>query len=120
MGHRSQQGFAIRRERTSRLQRLTPVGELDVATAPTLQGAFDTACREAGAQATVVVDLTELDFMDSSGIAALVWMTRRLPDRLRIVNGSPAVQRVLDLTGMRPALPLIGRDDDPLAPLPGH
>ena len=40
-------------------------------------------------------------------------------DRLRIVNGSPAVVRVIDLAGMRDALP-INSATDPRAPLPGQ
>jgi hypothetical protein len=38
-------------------------------------------------------------------------------DRLRVVNGSRAVQRLLDVSGMRDLLPVIASDRDPLAPL---
>jgi hypothetical protein len=38
-------------------------------------------------------------------------------DRLRIVNGSPAVVRIFDVAGVRPHLPIITSADDPLAPL---
>ncbi|HEY1777454.1 MAG TPA: STAS domain-containing protein [Solirubrobacteraceae bacterium] len=105
-------------ERGAGLYRLTLLGELDIATTETLQEAFDAACAEAEPDTIVVVDLTELEFMDSSGIAALISISRRLPERLRIVNGSVQVQRILDLTGVRPALPIINKNDDPRAPLP--
>lgn len=41
-------------------------------------------------------------------------------NRLRVVNGSPAVVRLLDLTGVRDLLPIISSNDDPLAPLDGR
>lgn len=68
----------------------------------------------------IVVDLTEPSFMDSTGIRLLVRMNAACEhaDRLRIVNGTPAVVRVLDITGMRPGLPIISSSDDPFAPLP--
>ena len=66
-----------------------------------------------------MVDLTQLAFMDSTGIGLLLRMTAECADsdRLRIVNGSPAVVRVLDITGIRDSLPIIGSADDPFAPL---
>jgi anti-anti-sigma factor len=110
--------FLIRRERGARIHRLIPVGELDIATAPTLEQAFDVAYDEADSGAVVVVDLRELEFIDSSGINALLWMAKRAPDRLRVINGSPAVERLFDVSGVRPFLPIISPDTDPLAPLP--
>ena len=67
----------------------------------------------------IVVDLTALAFIDSSGLGVLIRAAQRCAgvDRLRIVNGSPAVERVLDLTGLRERLPVISPQDDPLAPL---
>jgi anti-sigma B factor antagonist len=109
--------FDVRSERTDRAHRLTPTGELDIATAPILARAFD-AVYGADDQ-MIVVDLTELSFMDSTGIHLLVQMNTacKAADRLRIVNGSPAVVRVLDVSGLRDHLPIISSDDDPFAPL---
>jgi anti-anti-sigma factor len=97
---------------------LTPIGELDLATAPMLESAFDAAFRDDAAK-VIVVDLTELSFMDSTGIHLLVRMRSACADadRLRVVNGSRAVQRVLDVTGIRAHLPIVSSDRDPLAPL---
>ena len=65
----------------------------------------------------IVVDLTQLSFMDSTGIGLLVRMNDacEAADRLRVVNGSPAVVKALDITGVRRQLPIISSDDDPLA-----
>ena len=100
--------------------RLTPRGELDLTTVPLLESAFDAAFRDDDA-AMIVVDLTELSFMDSTGIHLLTRMHAACQgvDRLRVINGSRAVERLLTLTGVRDDLPIITRDCDPFAPLPG-
>jgi anti-anti-sigma factor len=109
--------FSIRRERGARIHRLVPIGELDIATAPILEQAFDVACDDAHSDTVMVVDLRELGFIDSSGINALLRIAKRAPDQLRVINGSPAVERLFNISGVRPLLPIISPDDDPLAPL---
>jgi anti-sigma B factor antagonist len=101
------------------IRRITPRGELDLATVPDLEAAFDEAFGD-GAVKMIVVDLTALDFMDSTEINLLMRMNEacRHEDRLRIINGSPAAVSVLDLTGVRSQLPIISSDDDPFAPPP--
>lgn len=111
--------LSVRETREGRLLRLTPVGELDLATAPLLENAFDAAFTDEDCE-MIVVDLTELSFMDSTGIHVLIRMQNACADhdRLRVINGSRAVEQMLDLTGVRTHLPIISRDSDPLAPLP--
>ncbi len=111
--------LSVRETREGRVHRLTPIGELDIATTPTLESAFDAALRD-GDSEMIVVDLTELSFIDSTGIHLLLRMHGACADvdRLRMINGSRAVERMLDLTGVRAHLPIISSDRDPLAPLP--
>ncbi|HWE12208.1 MAG TPA: STAS domain-containing protein [Solirubrobacteraceae bacterium] len=111
--------LSIRSSREGVLHRLTPVGELDLATVPMLEAAFDAVCADDSA-AMVVVDLTQLGFIDSTGIQSLLRMYAACADgdRLRVVNGSRQVERLLDVSGVRDRLPIISSDDDPLAPLP--
>ncbi len=48
----------------------------------------------------VTVDLSEVEFIDSSGMGSLLSMHRRLPEKhgpVRLVNVRPAVQSVLEL-----------------------
>jgi anti-anti-sigma factor len=108
--------LSIRRSHEGRVVRLTPVGELDLATVPILERAFDEALGDDDA-GMIVIDLTELSFMDSSGLHMLLRMTAACEDadRLRVVNGSNAVVRLLDVTGVRDLLPIIASDGDPLA-----
>ena len=107
----------IRETREGSVHRLAAVGELDLATAPQLERAFEAAFADDDAE-MIVVDLTELSFMDSTGIHLLLRMSAACEDadRLRLIDGSRAVQRVLDITGVRAHLPIISRDHDPLAP----
>jgi anti-anti-sigma factor len=112
--------FAVRSERAGALHRVTPVGELDLATLPTLQRELDDACLLDGPDTIIVVDLTRLSFMDSTVISLLIRMDAAIggpAGRLRVINGSPAAERTLRLTGVRDRLPVICNDVDPLAPL---
>ena len=74
-------------------------GELDLASSPALEEELE---RVAKSDATViVVDLAELEFMDSTGLSVLVRAHQRAEEngrRLGLVNGSQQVQRLLTLT----------------------
>ena len=81
-------------------------GELDMHTAGDVTDALATV--ESGQPAAVVLDLSGITFIDSTGlrviVAASVHSTRSGQD-LRIVP-SPAVDRVIDLCDVRAQLPL--------------
>lgn len=82
-------------------------GELDLANAATAETAIDDAL--SATDARVIVDLRELEFIDSTGIALLVAALGRDGNRARlrfIPSRSPAVTRVLELTGLAERLPL--------------
>lgn len=86
--------------------RVAPVGELDLATTPTLESQLD-ALRADGFD-RIVLDLRELEFIDSTGIRLLVHQ-HRLASRhglhFSLIAGSPEIQRVLHLCGLDDALP---------------
>jgi anti-anti-sigma factor len=107
-------GIVVRGERRGSVHLLVPVGELDVATVAVLDRAFQ-AVHGDDDVAMIVVDLTELRFMDSTGIGLLVRMNDACEDadRLRVINGSASVVKLLDITGVRRALPIISREDNP-------
>ena len=78
------------------------IGEVDLATAPGLR---DTLAEVPAGSAIVVVDLSEVTFLDSSGLSVLVSAWKRLSEAegdgsLRLVVNRPAIQRVLDVTGL--------------------
>jgi anti-anti-sigma factor len=76
-------------------------GELDVATADQLAQALDPII--AGGSQLVVLDLTDVSFLDSSGLRTIVRAATSMEDRdgrLVIDGASPAVARVLEVTGL--------------------
>lgn len=111
--------LSIRRSLEGEAVRLAVVGDLDLATVPILERVFDRVLADHDAK-MIIVDLTELGFMDSTGLHLMLRMTAACKDadRLRLVNGSSAVVRLLEVSGLRDRLPIISRDSDPLAPLP--
>jgi anti-sigma B factor antagonist len=79
---------------------LTLRGELDIATVSVLQEGLDHAVR---GKAAMVVDLSRLRFIDSSGLHLLVRAERQLRDlgvQLVLVRGPRAVQRLFALTSL--------------------
>jgi anti-anti-sigma factor len=74
---------------------------------------FDDAMRrvERGGDHCIVVDLSELDFLDSTGIARLVALrrrARRTGRRLVLVRGSRAVQRLFSLAALTEHFEIVG------------
>jgi anti-anti-sigma factor len=82
-------------------------GELDMSTAPQLE---ETLSRELGAGRSVLLDLSAVTFMDSSGLNTIVTASRSaVPGKVVFTIGptlSSQVQRVLEITGLRDLLPI--------------
>lgn len=98
-------------------------GELDLSTAPQLEGPLDEAI--AVGDATVVVDLSECEFIDSTGIALIVRAWQQLDrgangegsGRVVICSYNDQVRRVLEITGLELSIPLHRTRDEALAAL---
>ena len=77
-------------------------GELDVATAPRLHEVLAAAISEEGSDA-IVLDLSALNFLDSTGLSLLVSTDKRVKSlgRVLILKGTqPIVRRLLEVTGL--------------------
>ncbi|MEU4245671.1 STAS domain-containing protein [Actinoplanes sp. NPDC026619] len=82
--------------------RLLVAGEIDMATADDLEAALTQAITAAGTT-TVIADLAQLTFCDSSGIAAFDKAYRQATDRgvtFQVRNLQTGVRRVLEITGV--------------------
>ncbi|KAB1908699.1 STAS domain-containing protein [Micromonospora tulbaghiae] len=97
------------------------VGDLDMSTTPQLRDRLH-ELTEGGAR--VVVDLTGVGFMDSSGLGALVVGYKSLRERdgwLGLAGVRPSVRRVFSITSVDRVIPLFdtvpeAEDASPLVP----
>jgi anti-anti-sigma factor len=78
---------------------VVPRGELDIATVDQLAAEIEELVGRGFDN--VVVDLRATSFLDSSGIHLLVKQTARPDAQVTVIDGTPAVRRVIDLTGVR-------------------
>jgi anti-anti-sigma factor len=105
--------FDIRVVRNGQATRIAPAGELDIATTPALERAIADATGEPGA--ALVLDLRELTFMDSTGLRTLAQTNARAQGdgfTLSIVRGPRQIERVLEISGLGPLLPLVDAPPD--------
>lgn len=91
--------------------RVTPSGDLDLFTAPQLAEAVAEAC---DGRRLVILDLSQVTFIDSSGLHAIVTAQARLAEadcRLVLVPGGRQVQRIFELTGVDHLFEFVGARD---------
>ena len=93
--------FSVRTEVRGDSTVVVPVGELDLATAPALDQALEDAFGSHSAR--VVLDLRELEFIDSSGLRSLLIARRRADAagaHFALVAGDKALERTLQIAGV--------------------
>jgi anti-anti-sigma factor len=95
-------GSTISVDDTGSVATVTAAGEVDLTTAPGLAASIATALATPGV-ATVVVDLSGVGFLDSSGIGELL-RGRRSADEMglayRITGAAGIARRALEMTGV--------------------
>ena len=105
--------FSVEERRHGDAEILTVSGELDLRTSPELEerlnGAFG-----AGVE-LVILDLRQIDFMDSTGLRVLLAAHQRAHEtgrRFALVRGADQVERVLTLTGVRDLLTIVDAPEE--------
>ncbi len=91
--------------------RVVLIGELDIASTQDLENELSAV--EANSPGTVVLDLRRVEFIDSTGLRALVAADERARSagrRLAVVRGPDAVERLLTVTQLDQRLDIV---DDP-------
>jgi anti-sigma B factor antagonist len=76
-------------------------GSLDLATAPTVRAALTEATEKGGHD--LIVDLTQLEFLDSTGLGVLIGAHRRAAEcggSFRIIISEGPISRLLNITGL--------------------
>lgn len=96
-------------------------GELDLSTAPVLEGPLDAALNDGGG--SILIDLSACEFIDSTGIALIVRAWQQLTDggngsgKLVICSRNDQVRRVLDVSGLDQSIPVHATREEGLAAL---
>jgi anti-sigma B factor antagonist len=98
-------------------------GELDLSSAPDLEPALEEAV--AAGDASVLIDLSECEFIDSTGIALIVRAWQRIDraadgegeGRLVICCDNQQVRRVLEITGLEHSISIHASREQALAAL---
>jgi anti-anti-sigma factor len=106
--------FEIRSELDAGSARLTVLGELDMATAPELEERAQALLDRAPSE--LIIDLSELTFIDSSGLRLLIILRDRAGDdgwKLGLVRPSGQALSIFTLTGADENLPFL---EEPRAP----
>jgi len=76
-------------------------GSLDLATAPTVRAALADATEKGNQE--LIVDLTALEFLDSTGLGVLIGAHRRAAERggsFRLIVADGPISRLLNITGL--------------------
>jgi anti-sigma B factor antagonist len=76
-------------------------GSLDLATAPTVRAALTEAIEKGSND--LVVDLTRLEFLDSTGLGVLIGAHRRATENggsMRLIVSDGPISRLLNITGL--------------------
>jgi anti-sigma B factor antagonist len=88
-------------------------GEIDLCTSPALSDALEQAAKESD---RIIIDLSRVTFLDSSGMAAMVGARNRNEQRQRgtlcLVGPSGLVLRALEVTDLVKLFPIYDSLDD--------
>jgi anti-sigma B factor antagonist len=106
--------FEVRSEFDAGTGRLTVIGELDIATKPQLEEAAHATIARGARELTI--DLSELSFMDSSGLSLLIVLNERANSegwKLRLLKPAAPALTILTLTGADKNLPFVADADAP-------
>jgi anti-anti-sigma factor len=93
-------------------------GELDLSTAPDLEGPLDAALDND--EGSLLIDLSACEFIDSTGIALIVraWQRLAASDNgraLAVCSDNDQVRRVLEITGLELSIPVHATRQEALA-----
>ncbi|MFL5863742.1 MAG: STAS domain-containing protein [Solirubrobacteraceae bacterium] len=91
--------------------RVIAAGELDVVSAPLLEAELSAIDEHA---AVVILDLSRLAFMDSTGLQLIVRAEQRLSEAgrtLKLIRGASQIQRLFLLGGLEPHFQFIAPDE---------
>ena len=115
-GLRKEPVLAVETIEDGRIVRLA--GELDLYNAPAVRKALIEAA--AGGPKRVIVDLSEVEFIDSTALGVLIEVRTRLPDRKGFLLAGPGLEtrRALEISGLDRHFAVHDSVDEALAATP--
>jgi anti-anti-sigma factor len=108
--------FSVEERKEGSAWVLAASGELDLRTSPELEKRLERVW--ASSAELVILDLRQIEFMDSTGLRVLLGAHQRAQEsgrRFALVRGADQVERVLTLTGVRDLLTVIDAPEELLA-----
>jgi anti-anti-sigma factor len=105
--------FSVQASRTPAALVLAVGGELDLSSSRALEEELERAL--ASDAPCVIVDLRDVEFIDSTGLGVLVKANQQAVDggrRFGLVQGGAQVQRLLSLTGLSERLTVAGTPEE--------
>jgi anti-anti-sigma factor len=111
-----QSDFRVDVHRNGRASVIAVTGELDLASSPMFEAELARVIESDAEQ--LILDLRELEFMDSSGLGTLVRAHQRAEEtgkQFGLVKGPQQVQRLLTLTGVEDRLTLADTPEELLS-----
>ena len=115
--------FAVEARTNRRTALVALRGELDLVTVSKVAEVLDGLELQADGVRHLVLDLRGLTFMDSSGLRELIKQNefaRSNGHNLAVVRGTPAIERLLEMTGVKDHLVLVDDPDDLVPPPVTH
>jgi len=73
-----------------------PVGEIDAHTAPQVEACLRNC---SNGHKAIVLDVSQIEFIDSTGLTLLIRTQRREPERFALRGDNPVVERLLKVSG---------------------
>ena len=99
------------REENSLMVRLS--GEIDHHSSKGIRDEIDSLMIE-NRPKTLMLDLSAIDFMDSSGLGLVLGRLRRMNDlggKMILVNPTPRIEQILKMAGVDKLMPIVKNDD---------
>ena len=111
--------FAVEARKHRRTALVALRGELDLVTVSKVAEVFDELSPQSDGVRHIVLDLRGLTFMDVTALRELIRQNefaRENRHNLAVVRGTPAIDRLLELTGVEDVLVLVDDPDDLVPP----
>jgi anti-sigma B factor antagonist len=97
---------------------IAPRGEIDLYTAPDLKQVLTVAIE--GGERRLVIDLTDVSFLDSTALGVLIGAVKRVRSRggaLAIVNTDSSIAKTFEITGLDQIFTILGTREDAMGAL---